>query len=54
MMTSRWTLSRIAALAVVVLVLADLVDGVLHAALAQNPFGAPKGAVPDSQLVGIV
>ena len=54
MRTSPWTPSRIAALAVAVLALAGLVDGVLHAAVAQNPFGAPKGAVPDSQVGGIV
>lgn len=29
-------------------------DGAVHAAFAQNPFGAPKGAVPDSQVGGIV
>jgi ABC-type nickel/cobalt efflux system permease component RcnA len=29
-------------------------DGLIHAALAQNPFGAPKTAVPDSQVGGIV
>jgi ABC-type nickel/cobalt efflux system permease component RcnA len=35
-------------------VAAIYLDGALHAALAQNPFGAPKGAVPDSQVGGIV
>ena len=54
MRMSRWTLSRLAALAVAAMALAGLVDGVLHAAVAQNPFGAPKGAVPDSQVGGIV
>lgn len=29
-------------------------DGAIHAALAQNPFGAPKGAVPDSQVGGVI
>lgn len=36
------------------LVAAIYLDGAIHAALAQNPFGAPKGAVPDSQVGGIV
>ena len=31
-----------------------VLDSAVHAALAQNPFGAPKGAVPDSQVGGIV
>ncbi|CAN5234957.1 hypothetical protein BH10PSE10_BH10PSE10_22590 [soil metagenome] len=43
-------------IAVVVLMLigAICLDGAVHAALAQNPFGAPKGAVPDSQVGGVV
>jgi len=36
-----------------ILIVALCLDGLLHAALAQNPFGAPKGA-PDSQASGIV
>jgi ABC-type nickel/cobalt efflux system permease component RcnA len=37
------------------LVGAIYLDGAVHAALAQNPFGAPKGtAVPDSQVGGII
>jgi ABC-type nickel/cobalt efflux system permease component RcnA len=36
------------------LVAAICLDGAIHTALAQNPFGAPKGAVPDSQVGGIV
>ena len=39
-------------LAVVAAVL--VLDVAVHVALAQNPFGAPKGAVPDSQIGGIV
>ncbi len=35
-------------------VAAIYLDGAVHAAFAQNPFGAPKGAVPDSQVGGIV
>jgi ABC-type nickel/cobalt efflux system permease component RcnA len=35
------------------LVLAMLADATLHAALAQNPFGAPRAA-PDAQIGGIV
>lgn len=36
------------------LVVAIYLDSSVHAALAQNPFGAPKGAVPDSQVGGII
>jgi ABC-type nickel/cobalt efflux system permease component RcnA len=45
--------SKIAIVALM-LVAAIYFDGAIHAALAQNPFGAPKGAVPDSQVGGIV
>jgi nickel/cobalt exporter len=34
--------------------IAFLTDASLHHALAQNPFAAPKGSVPDSQVGGIV
>lgn len=37
-----------------ILLAAIYLDGVVHAVMAQNPFGAPKGAVPDSQAGGIV
>jgi ABC-type nickel/cobalt efflux system permease component RcnA len=37
-----------------ILVVAIYLDGTVHAALAQNPFGAPKNAVPDSQVGGII
>ncbi|HEX7882148.1 MAG TPA: nickel/cobalt transporter [Afipia sp.] len=36
------------------LVAAIYFDSAVHAALAQNPFGAPKGTLPDSQAGGIV
>lgn len=36
------------------LVVAIYLDDAVHSAMAQNPFGAPKGAVPDSQVGGIV
>ena len=44
-------------IAVITMVLAAMLclDSAVHAVLAQhNPFGAPKGAVPDSQVGGIV
>jgi ABC-type nickel/cobalt efflux system permease component RcnA len=37
----------------VILVMAAIVDSASHAALAQNPFGAPRAA-PDAQIGGIV
>ena len=54
MPTSRPALTRIAIVGFIALAAAGLADSLLHAALAQNPFGAPKGAVPDSQVGGIV
>ena len=36
------------------LVTVVIADASLHHAFAQNPFGAPKGAAPDSQVGGIV
>ncbi len=41
--------AALAALACIV-----IADASVHAAFAQNPFGAPKGAVPDSQVGGII
>lgn len=46
-----WSKIAVAALMVIT---AIYLDGAVHAALAQNPFGAPKGAVPDSQVGGII
>jgi nickel/cobalt exporter len=40
--------------ALVTLACVVIADASVHAAFAQNPFGAPKGAVPDSQVGGIV
>jgi len=54
MHVSRTALTRFAAVALVVLATVGLVDSLLHPAFAQNPFGAPKGGVPDSQVGGIV
>jgi len=54
MYASRPVLARIAIAGFVALAVAGLADSQLHAAWAQNPFGAPKGAVPDSQVGGIV
>lgn len=51
---SRPVLKRIAIAGVVTLAVAGLADALLHAAWAQNPFGAPKGAVADPQTGGIV
>ena len=42
------------AVVALILVAAVCLDGIVHTAMAQNPFGAPKGAVPDSQVGGIV
>jgi ABC-type nickel/cobalt efflux system permease component RcnA len=38
----------------ILLVAAILFDGALHAALAQNPFGAPRPAAPEPQAGGII
>lgn len=54
MHSSRPALTRIAIVGFIAVAAAGLADSLLHAALAQNPFGAPKGAVPDSQVGGIV
>ena len=54
MYTSRPVHTRIAISVFVVLAAAGLADSLLHGAWAQNPFGAPKGAVPDPQVGGIV
>ena len=54
MYAPRPVLARIAIAGFVALAVAGLADSLLHAAWAQNPFGAPKGAVPDSQVGGIV
>lgn len=40
--------------ALVALACVVIADASMHAAFAQNPFGAPKGAVPDSQVGGII
>jgi ABC-type nickel/cobalt efflux system permease component RcnA len=53
MMTVRPIL-RVAPICLAVLAAALVLDCAVHAAFAQNPFGAPKGAVPDSQVGGIV
>ncbi|CAN5321082.1 nickel/cobalt transporter [soil metagenome] len=54
MQVSRPVLTRLAIAAIVALAAAGLADSLLHAAWAQNPFGAPKSGVPDSQIGGIV
>lgn len=54
MTDERWTPPRVAMLAVAVLALAGLADVMVHAAFAQNPFGAPKASVPDPQAGGII
>jgi ABC-type nickel/cobalt efflux system permease component RcnA len=45
---------RVAPVCLAVLAAVLVLDCAVHAAFAQNPFGAPKGAVPDSQVGGIV
>lgn len=54
MYTSRSALARIAIAGFAALAAVGLADSLLHAASAQNPFGAPKGAAPDPQADGIV
>lgn len=53
-MLLRPSLTRIAMIGFIALVAAGLADSLLHTAWAQNPFGAPKGAVPDAQAGGII
>jgi ABC-type nickel/cobalt efflux system permease component RcnA len=45
MMSSRWTIARIAALGVALLAVIGVLDCLVSAAHAQNPFGAPRPAV---------
>ena len=47
--TARFVVSGVAVVAVAALAVA-----MIDPALAQNPFGAPKGAVPDSQVGGVI
>lgn len=42
------------AVVTVMLLAAVYLDGVVHAVMAQNPFGAPKGAVAEPQVGGII
>ncbi len=51
---SRSMLKRIAIAGVVTLAVAGLADVLMHAALAQNPFGAPKGVAAEPQASGII
>lgn len=53
-MLFRPSLTRIAMIGFIALAAAGLADSLLHTAWAQNPFGAPKGAVPDPQVGGII
>lgn len=50
---SEDTVRRVVVWSIVLVAAAISVDGVLHAALAQNPFGGPR-AVPDQQVGGII
>lgn len=50
---SEDTVRRVAVWSIVLVAAAISVDGVLHAALAQNPFGGSR-AVPDQQVGGII
>ncbi len=49
----RWKLGTVAALCLGIAVAGLFADGALHAALAHNPFGAPKGAA-EPQAGGII
>lgn len=51
---SRPMLKGIAIAGVITLAVAGVADVMLHAAWAQNPFGAPKGAVAEPQASGII
>lgn len=53
-MTTIRPILRVAPVCLAVLAAVLVLDCAVHAAFAQNPFGAPKGAVPDSQVGGIV
>lgn len=53
MMLEKKTMRRVLWACAVLAAVAVIADGALHDALAQNPFGAPKG-VPDSQVGGII
>ncbi len=53
-MTPVRPIFRVAPICLAVLAAMLVLDSAVHAAYAQNPFGAPKGAVPDSQVGGIV
>ncbi|WP_441232258.1 nickel/cobalt transporter [Tardiphaga sp. 215_C5_N2_1] len=52
-MFEKKTMRRVLWACAVLAAVAVIADGALHDALAQNPFGAPKG-VPDSQVGGII
>jgi ABC-type nickel/cobalt efflux system permease component RcnA len=47
------TFRRVAVLLLLAVAAAMSIDGILHAALAQNPFGGPR-AVPDQQVGGVI
>ncbi len=53
-MTTVRPILRVVPVCLAVLAAALVLDCAVHAAFGQNPFGAPKGAVPDSQVGGIV
>ena len=53
-MTTVRPILRVLPICLAVLAAALVLDCAVHAAFAQNPFGAPKGVVPDSQVGGIV
>jgi len=53
-MTTIRPILRVAPTCLAVLAAALVLDCAVHAAFAQNPFGAPKGAVPDTQVGGVV
>lgn len=53
-MTTVRPILRVLRICLAVFAVALVLDCAVHAAFAQNPFGAPKGVVPDSQIGGIV
>ncbi|KZD25868.1 nickel/cobalt transporter [Tardiphaga robiniae] len=52
-MLQKMTIRRVLWACAVLAAVSLITDGALHDALAQNPFGAPKG-LPDSQVGGII
>ena len=52
MMSFRWNAAHVLAMGVVLLVAVALLDGLINAAYAQNPFGAPRPAAGGAEASG--